>query len=164
MSDGTLDIEFRPIQHPFTPTELLQKHLKKYSYHYGCGGRENIQWRPETIGWQFIGKGTGEMGFAWLTVIDGKPDERDFLMAVYDEYSRKNLGNIALKFVESSLNGFGIKKLLCQVNSHQGIGLVVRKWLYKNGFQVIKRPTYASMPDEQYLEKGAFVVHFQKTF
>jgi len=156
---------FVEVVHPFTPTVLLQEHLKKYPREYGSSRREHLPWKNDTIGWQIVGDSSNEVGFVWLLAIANTNEEKWFDIAVYDSYSNQRVASKALLFVESKVVELGIKKLKAIVTSNSNKGKIVRRWLYNNCFKLIDKPSvYVRIPDDEFLLKTPNPVCFEKIY
>ncbi|HEY1174248.1 MAG TPA: hypothetical protein VGH19_22975 [Verrucomicrobiae bacterium] len=162
-------MKLEPIDHPFTPPLSLQNHLKKYPLEYGSNGREDWQWKADTLGWRILENAQAqEIGFVWLTSTAENPRHKDLLLAVYDPYKNHGYGNSALNFIESQVQDLSVEKIRCQVNSNRvETGLIVRKWLNRRGFKVYNRdpnPRWISLSDDEYLCKCYNPVYFFKDY
>lgn len=160
---------FSRIIYPFTPTQRLQEHFRQYLFEYAAFGRERLRWPKDVIGWRICDKYGDEAGYVWLQHGREKiKGERWLMMAVYDEFRRRRFADAALKFVESQLAGLGISTLRGQVNRNkEGAGRVVRAWLLRNGFRVVRPKDdakFSHLSDEVYAAHWPNVVKFAKTY
>lgn len=171
MANLTTKFSLQRVTEPFTPTQRLKEHFKKYVNEHAAIRFLDVQFADTTDVWRIEAPEDKECGYAWWSPRQNAPTERDITIAVFDQFAWSGAGSQALTILEKEARQAGISALHAQVNNNEPCtGLRVRRWLLKRGFELsedsIKQHAdsygWRRYPLGEYVERCSFPMFFYK--